>query len=79
LDCKEIEVTGPLGDLIKTNLYTNNNNMCVIELAKICGLNQVPLDKRDPYNTTSKGLGEVIKLCLSMNIKNILIGLGGTH
>lgn len=38
----------------------------------------VPPHLRNPENTTSYGLGEVIKYALDRNCEHILIGLGGS-
>lgn len=75
---KEIMCTGPLGDKIKTYYGIINNDTAVIEIAKICGLTLVPIDKRNPEETTSYGVGEVILDVINQGIKKIIIGLGGS-
>lgn len=70
--------TGPLGDRIETRYGSLKGKTAVIECASIAGLPQVLTEKRNPANTTSYGLGEVIKEVLDKNYTEIIIGLGGS-
>jgi glycerate kinase len=60
-------VTGPLGVPVESDygLVTSGNEteFAVIEMAKTSGLELVPVEKRNPNNTTTKGLGELIMVC----------------
>ncbi|WP_044748229.1 glycerate kinase [Bacillus alveayuensis] len=74
-----IEVTGPLGDKIETEYgVLNDRKTVVIEIAKIVGLPMVPPEKRDPYKTTSYGIGEVIIHAMEKGYRQFIIGLGGS-
>lgn len=73
-----INVTGPLGDKISTYYAIIDQNTAVIEIANIAGLPQVLEEKRDPDNTTTFGLGEVIMDALDQGCRKIIIGLGGS-
>ncbi len=59
-------VTGPLGLPINSDygLVTSDTEdpFAVIEMAKTSGLELVPNEKRNPHNTTTKGLGELISV-----------------
>jgi len=78
-DEKQSEVMGPLGNNMITKWgITHNPTTAVIELAKICGLNLIPKESRNPKLTTTYGIGQIIKEALDMGIRNFLIGLGGS-
>ncbi|MDG2957537.1 glycerate kinase [Exercitatus varius] len=49
-----------------------------IEVAAACGLEQVPLDKRNPLITTTYGVGELILAALDLGTRYFIIGLGGS-
>lgn len=49
-----------------------------IEVAAACGLEQVPLDKRNPLITTTYGVGELILTALDLGTRHFIIGLGGS-
>jgi len=84
-----VNVSDPLGNPIKAyygllkigerrdssapQFYT-----AVIEMAKASGLTLVPVEKRNPLNTTSFGTGELIKDALDKGCKKIIIGIGGS-
>lgn len=74
-----VEVTGPLGN--KINAYygiLGNGTTAVIEMAKASGLEIVEKKKRNPMITTTFGTGELIRDALDHNVKEIIIGLGGS-
>ncbi|MGM8212929.1 glycerate kinase [Virgibacillus sp. W0430] len=71
-------VSGPLGEPISTTYAIIENNTAIIECAAISGLVQVPEEQRNPDNTTSYGIGEVIKDALDKNCTELIIGLGGS-
>lgn len=74
-----LNCTGPLGKKIETSYgELGDKKTAVIEVASIAGLVQVPKDERDPYKTTSFGLGEAIKHAIGAGYSSIIIGLGGS-
>ncbi|WP_163970293.1 glycerate kinase [Oceanobacillus halotolerans] len=70
--------TGPLGTPIETYYAMLPDHTAVIEVANIAGLTQVPIEKRNPDDTTSYGLGEVIRDALDRGASSLIIGLGGS-
>lgn len=48
----------------------------IIELAQICGLSNVPEGLRNPAETTTYGIGQVIQEALDQGIRHFFIGLG---
>ena len=74
-----VEVTGPLGNKISAYYgILGNGTTAVIEMAKASGLEIVEKKKRNPMITTTFGTGELIKDALDHNVKEIIIGLGGS-
>jgi glycerate 2-kinase len=74
---KEALVTGPLGNQIGAQ-WGVIESTAVIEMAQAAGLPLVPLDRRDPMVTTSRGVGELIRLALDLGVSRCIIGLGGS-
>ncbi|WP_156289796.1 glycerate kinase [Oceanobacillus salinisoli] len=77
---KEISVSckGPLGESIQTTYGMVNQTTAIIEVASIAGLTQVPEEKRNPDNTTSYGIGEVMLDAMSRGCTEMIVGLGGS-
>ena len=74
-----VEVTGPLGNKISAYYgILGNGTTVVIEMAKASGLEIVEKKKRNPMITTTFGTGELIRDALDHNVKEIIIGLGGS-
>lgn len=74
-----VEVTGPLGNKISSYYgILGNGTTAVIEMAKASGLEIVEKEKRNPTITTTFGTGELIRDTLDHNVKEIIIGLGGS-
>ena len=72
-------VTGPLGESRKANwALFPDKNLAVMELAQAAGLQLVPEIKRNPLNTTTFGVGELIRFALDANVNRIVIGIGGS-
>lgn len=74
---KEVLVTNAMGEKIKASyLVDYNNKKAVIEVAEMIGLKKV--SEKNPYLASTYGLGEVIKSLLQENIRDFIIGLGGS-
>lgn len=75
----ETEVTAPLGNQVKSFFgLSGDGKTAIIEMAAASGLHLVPMDKRDPCQTTSFGTGELIKQALDLGIQHIILGIGGS-
>ncbi|MCJ8164882.1 glycerate kinase [Pontibacter sp. E15-1] len=72
-------VTGPLGEQV-TTVYgiLGDGKTAVIEMAQVAGLPMVPDSKRNPSQTTTYGVGELILAALEKGIRSFIIGLGGS-
>ena len=73
------KVSGPTGEYINAKWgMLGNSKTAVIEIAEACGLHLVPLKKRNPMNTSSFGVGELILAAIDEGAEHIIIGLGGS-
>ena len=60
-ETKETEVTGPIGKKLTASWGAmGDGETAVIEMARSSGLALLSLEERDPLNSTTFGLGEVI-------------------
>lgn len=74
-----VEVTGPLGEKVEAKLgVLGDKATAILEMASASGLELVPKEKREPMITTTFGTGELIKRALDLNVKTILVGIGGS-
>jgi len=58
--------------------YAPANRTAVIEMAEAAGLLLVPPDRRDPKLTTTRGVGELIRLALEEGARTLIVGIGGS-
>ena len=72
-------VTGPLGEPADAFFgILGNKKTAVIEMAAASGLHLVPVEKRNPLFTTTRGTGELIVAALDYGVTHIIIGIGGS-
>ncbi|NMB19473.1 MAG: glycerate kinase [Firmicutes bacterium] len=75
----DYQVTGPLGEKVTAQMgLMGNGQTAVIEMAQASGLILVPVDKRNPLQTTTFGTGELIKKALDLGCNHLIIGIGGS-
>lgn len=76
---EKVTVLDPLGNEIESEYgIVKETNTAIIEMAKASGLTLVPEQLRNPLNTTTYGVGQLIKDAISKNIRNFIIGIGGS-
>ncbi|PEX52584.1 glycerate 2-kinase [Bacillus cereus] len=74
-----LNVTGPLGESVQAFYgMSKDKKTAFIEMAAASGLQHVPIEKRNPLITTTKGTGELILHALDQGAKHIILGLGGS-
>ena len=73
-----IPVTGPLGETVEATYGILPDHIAVIEMAEAAGLPLVPAEKRNPMNTTTYGVGEMILHALDEGCRSFIIGIGGS-
>lgn len=73
----ETTATGPLGKQVATSYgILGDGETAVIEMAQVAGLPMVPGDKRNPEQTTTFGVGELMVAALEKGVRSFIIGLG---
>ena len=75
---RTINVIGPTGKRIDASYILTDENLAIIEMAEAAGLPLVPKELRNPLNTTTYGVGELIKDALNNGCKHFIIGIGGS-
>lgn len=74
-------VDGPTGEPVQATwgmLGNTEETTAVIEMAAASGLPLVPVAKRDPTRTSTRGTGQLIAAALEAGAKRIIIGIGGS-
>ena len=68
--------------IIESKRGYKNEGKCgktaIIEMAGAAGITLVPPELLNPINTTTYGVGEVIKDAISKGCRNFIIGIGGS-
>lgn len=77
LEEKWIQVTGPFRQRI-TMPYFVKGETALFEVADLVGLGKIPIEKRNPLQIQTCGIGELIRHLIAQGIKEIYIGVGGT-
>ena len=73
----DVIVTDPLGKKISCYYgYLKESDTAVIEMASAAGITLV--DRKDPMNATTYGVGEMINDALKRGVQNFIIGIGGS-
>ena len=75
---KKIKVRNPEGKIIEAKYGIIGKDKAVIEMAAASGITLVDDKNRNPLKYSTYGTGELIKDALNNNIKEILIGIGGS-
>lgn len=72
------KVHGPLKEQILASYVATDDGVAVIEMAAANGLPLVPVEVRNPMETTTLGTGELIADALDRGFRKFVIGLGGS-
>ncbi len=75
------QVTGPLGQPVRSyyglaNEPARSGPTAVIEMAQAAGLAMVPSGQRDPQQTTTRGVGELMRDALLRGCVRVIVGCG---
>lgn len=71
------DVHGPLMNMIKAPVgYVND--IAIIECAKVCGLELLSESQKNPYHTSTYGLGELMIHAMNHHVSRLMICLGGS-
>lgn len=76
---EKIRVSGPVGRSVNC-LYgiIEAEKTAIIEMAGAAGITLVTEEERNPLNTTTYGVGEVIKDAIQKGCRNFIVGIGGS-
>lgn len=77
-EIREIPVHGPLMEETTATYGVFHGDSAIIEMAAASGLPMVPVEKRNPLNTTTYGTGELIKDALDAGYRKLSIAIGGS-
>lgn len=73
-----LDVSGPLGKKVKAKFGFIDENTAILEMAEASGINLISEDEKNPFKTSTFGVGEIIKYILDKGIRKIFIGIGGS-
>ena len=73
-----LKVKGPLFQEVAAGYGILERETAVMEMSACSGLPLVPEHQRDPMNTTTYGLGEMILDAVDRGCRNFIIGIGGS-
>ncbi len=72
------DVHGPLMETVTASYGVFDRDKAVIEMSAASGLPLVPIDRRNPMNTTTYGTGELILDALNRGYRDLSIAIGGS-
>ena len=77
------EVTGPLGEKVEAiyGIIESKDDLsktAIIEMSAAAGITLVPEDSRNPMNTTTFGVGELILDAIERGCRHFVVGIGGS-
>lgn len=76
---ESVKVTGPLGTPVAAEYgIIDETRTAIMEMASAAGITLVDASKRNPLNTTTFGLGEMIADAIKKGCRNFIIGIGGS-
>ena len=75
----ELTVTGPLLTPVAARYcILKDTNTAVIEMASAAGITLVSAENRNPLETTTFGVGQLLKDAVERGCRNFIIGIGGS-
>ena len=77
------EVTGPLGEKVEAvygviESKEDSSKTAIIEMSAAAGITLVPEKSRNPMNTTTYGVGELILDAIERGCRHFIVGIGGS-
>lgn len=78
-DIVEITVKGPLLDpVVAKYCILTETNTAVIEMAAASGITLIAPEDRNPLETSTYGVGEIIKDAIGRGVRRFIVGIGGS-
>lgn len=76
---ENVKVTGPLGDMVEASYgIIDETKTAIIEMSAAAGITLVAEPDRNPLNTTTYGVGEMISDAINKGCRNFIVGIGGS-
>jgi glycerate kinase len=76
---RDAEVTGPLGEPVPARFgLLGDRRTAALEMAAASGLVLVSPDRRDPFRTSTRGTGELLRAALDAGAHRVILGIGGS-
>ena len=73
------KVHGPLGDIIESSYgYVEKEKLAIIEMSAASGITLIKEKQRNPLNTTTFGVGELILDAVKKGCRRFIVGIGGS-
>ncbi len=75
----QMQATGPLGEFVDCSYgILQESKTAIMEMATVAGITLVPMEKRNPLNTTTYGVGEMICDAIKRGCRKFIVGIGGS-
>lgn len=75
----QVKVSDPLGRTIMAQyVILPDGKTAVMEMAQAAGLTLLAEEERNPYKTTTYGVGEMIRDAIAKGCRDFIIGIGGS-
>ena len=75
----ELTVTGPRSKSVNAQYCVlDDGNTAVIEMASAAGITLLAPEERDPLETTTYGVGELIRDAIGRGCRHFIVGIGGS-
>ena len=75
----QVQVTGPVGRPVVCQYgIIDETNTAIIEMSGAAGITLVNGEEKNPLNTTTYGVGEVIKDAIQNGCRHFIVGIGGS-
>lgn len=75
----ETTVTGPIGrPVLATYCILPHNKTAVIEMSAAAGITLLSENEKNPFHTTTYGVGEIIVDAIKRGCRNFIVGIGGS-
>lgn len=74
----EVNISDPLMRKIKATYGILDDDTAIIEVAACIGLPLLKEEERNPLETTTYGVGEIIKDAIQKGVRKFIIGIGGS-
>ena len=76
---EKIKVTGPLGHPVEAAYgIIDETHTAIIEMSAAAGITLISEQERNPLDTTTFGVGEMIKDAIKKGCRHFIVGIGGS-